>query len=61
MTSDRDQDRPPVKVSRHERLKNKLRENLKRRKSQERERGRLADTQADEQDASPDGQVGKSG
>jgi hypothetical protein len=61
MTTDRDRDRAPVKDSRHERLKNKLRENLKRRKSQERARDRLAGAPAHDGEASPDGDVGKSG
>jgi hypothetical protein len=60
MTTDKDRDRPPVKDSRHERLKNKLRENLRRRKSQERERGRMPDAPAHDGEASPDGEVGKS-
>jgi hypothetical protein len=60
MTADKDQNRPPMKDSRQQRLKNKLRENLKRRKSQLRERGRMADASAQDE-TSPHGQVGKPG
>lgn len=53
------------KATRQDRLKHALRENLKRRKAQERERARerskLADAPSSDHDASPDGQVGKRG
>jgi hypothetical protein len=52
-----------TKAARQDRLKLALRENLKRRKAQERERARerskLADALSSDHDASPDGQVGK--
>jgi hypothetical protein len=51
---------PHVKDSRQDRLKLALRENLKRRKAQARERGRMADPPAQDE-ASPHGQVGKRG
>jgi len=44
--------------ARQDRLKAKLRENLKRRKSQVKERGRLG-VSPDGHQASPDGEVGK--
>ncbi|WP_024510072.1 hypothetical protein [Bradyrhizobium sp. ARR65] len=47
--------------SRQERLKLKLRENLKRRKSQAKERARTADAPSGSHQASPDGEVGKRG
>jgi hypothetical protein len=51
---------PHVKDSREGRLKLALRENLKRRKVQARERGKMTDASAGD-DASLDGQVGKRG
>jgi hypothetical protein len=59
MTQEADKTRPRAKDSRQDRLKSKLRENLKRRKSQERERGRSADAASQDEDASPHGEVGK--
>jgi hypothetical protein len=59
MTPDADKTRPRAKDSRQDRLKNKLRENLKRRKLQERERGKVADAASKGEDASPHGEVGK--
>ena len=50
-----------VKDSRQDRLKGKLRENLKRRKSQERERSKLDDAPSQDEDASPHGEVGNGG
>ena len=47
--------------ARQDRLKQKLRENLKRRKSQVKERGRTAAASSDGHQASPDGEVGKTG
>ena len=47
--------------ARQDRLKQKLRENLKRRKSQVRERDRTAVVSSDGHQASPDGEVGKTG
>jgi hypothetical protein len=47
--------------ARQERLKSKLRENLKRRKSQLKERSRGAGALSEETEASPDGEVGKAG
>jgi hypothetical protein len=51
---------PHVKGSRQDRLKLALRENLKRRKVQARERGKMTDPSAGDE-ASLDGQVGKRG
>jgi hypothetical protein len=45
--------------ARRERLKLKLRENLKRRKSQMKERSRTAAVSSDGHQTSPDGEVGK--
>ncbi|HTC96281.1 MAG TPA: hypothetical protein VK734_01075 [Bradyrhizobium sp.] len=54
---------PRVKDSRQDRLKSALRENLKRRKMQARERDKERaiknDTAASDDDASPDGELGK--
>jgi len=50
---------PRVKDSRQDRLKSALRENLKRRKTQARERAVKNDTGASDDDASPDGELGK--
>ncbi len=47
--------------SRQDRLKLKLRENLKRRKSQIKERSRMAAAPSSCHQASPDGEVGKRG
>jgi hypothetical protein len=52
---------PRVKDSRQDRLKSALRENLKRRKMQARERAVKNDTAASDDDASPDGELGKRG
>jgi len=49
------------KESRRDRLKLALRENLRRRKAQQRERGKLADTPSSSRDAPTHGQVGKVG
>ena len=46
-------------VSRQDRLKLALRENLKRRKAQERERSKPAETSSEGHEAPPDGQVGR--
>jgi len=51
---------PHVKDSRQDRLKLALRENLKRRKAQARERGGMTNPSAGDE-ASLDGQVGKRG
>jgi hypothetical protein len=48
-----------VKDSRQDRLKHKLRENLKRRKSQERARSQAADAPSHEDKTSPHGELGK--
>ena len=48
------------KATRQDRLKLALRENLKRRKAQEKERGKLAETPSSGHQAQPTGQVGKS-
>ncbi len=48
-----------AKDSRQDRLKLALRENLKRRKSQIRERGKTAAARSDGENASPHGQVEK--
>lgn len=45
--------------SRQDRLKSALRENLKRRKAQERERRNIADIPSGHDEASPDGELGK--
>ena len=47
--------------ARQERLKLKLRENLKRRKAQAKERAGTADAPSGSHQASPDGEVGKRG
>jgi hypothetical protein len=46
---------------RQDRLKSKLRENLKRRKFQERARGKMRGAPVSDQEPSPDGEVGKRG
>jgi hypothetical protein len=48
-----------AKDARQDRLKSALRENLKRRKSQIRERGRASAAECDRDEASPSGQVEK--
>ena len=54
---------PRVKDSRQDRLKSALRENLKRRKMQarerDRERGKKNDMTSGDDEASPDGELGK--
>lgn len=55
------QDAPRKAGSRQDRLKLKLRENLKRRKVQERARTKTSDAPSAGHDTSPDGQVGKRG
>ena len=56
---------PRVKDSRQDRLKSALRENLKRRKMQARERDKgyaiKNDTASGDDEASPDGELGKRG
>jgi hypothetical protein len=56
---------PRVKDSRQDRLKSALRENLKRRKAQARERDQERaiknDTAGSDDEASPDGELGKRG
>jgi hypothetical protein len=59
MTADKNKSPPRMKDSRQARLKDKLRENLKRRKSQERARGNMTDAASHDEDASPHGEVGK--
>lgn len=62
MTDDTDKHRrgaDSAKDSRQDRLKLALRENLKRRKSQIRERGKTAAARSDGENASPPGQVEK--
>ena len=54
-----DKSRPSVKDLRQDRLKDKLRENLKRRKSQERARSQAADAPSHEDKTSPHGELGK--
>jgi hypothetical protein len=54
-----DKSQPRAKDSRQDRLKNKLRENLKRRKSQARERDNRTDALSQDEVASPHGEVGK--
>jgi len=49
------------KDSRQDRLKSALRENLKRRKTQARERGKVGGAASTDGEASPDGEVGKRG
>jgi hypothetical protein len=55
------QEVPRKAGSRQARLKLKLRENLKRRKVQERARTRMSDAPSAGDDTCPDGQVGKRG
>jgi hypothetical protein len=50
-----------VKDSRQDRLKTALRENLKRRKMQARERGKKTDMPSNDHEASPHGELGKRG
>ena len=52
---------PRTPNARQDRLKLALRENLKRRKSQARERGKVQDAPLDAAEACPDGEVGKHG
>jgi hypothetical protein len=52
---------PRVKDSRQDRLKTALRENLKRRKMQARERGKKTDMPSNDHEASPHGELGKRG
>jgi hypothetical protein len=59
MTPDKDKSPPRMKDSRQGRLKDRLRENLKRRKSQERARSKITDAPSHDEDASPHGEVGK--
>ena len=51
----------PVKDSRQDRLKLALRENLKRRKTQARERGNKTDMPSNDHESSPHGELGKRG
>jgi hypothetical protein len=60
-TRDEGQRLPLVKDSRQDRLKLALRENLKRRKVQARERGKMTDASSTDDDASLHGEVGKRG
>jgi hypothetical protein len=59
--TDRDEGRAAsrVKDSRQDRLKLALRENLKRRKMQARERGKTTDMPSSDHEAHPDGELGK--
>jgi hypothetical protein len=50
-----------MKDSRQDRLKSALRENLKRRKVQARERGKKTDMPSGDHEASPDGELGRRG
>ena len=61
MTGEKDRGRtvPRVKDSRQDRLKLALRENLKRRKTQARERSKTTDAPSTNPDASPHGELGK--
>ncbi|MBV9560723.1 MAG: hypothetical protein JOY90_09730 [Bradyrhizobium sp.] len=60
MTADEDDDdRGSAAASRRGRLKLKLRENLKRRKVQARERGKVGDAPSIDHETSPGGEVGK--
>ena len=65
MTDEKPQTRPPAAArgdeARQDRLKSKLRENLKRRKSQLKERGRQAGASSEDKQASLDGELGKAG
>ena len=54
-------EKDPKKDPRQDRLKMALRENLKRRKSQARERVKMTDAPSHDEDASPHGEVGKPG
>ena len=53
------QNTPRGEHSRKDRLRLKLRENLRRRKSQLMERSRMVDTRTGGHQVSPDGEVGK--
>jgi hypothetical protein len=65
MTDEKPQTRPPTSArgdeARQNRLKSKLRENLKRRKSQLKERSRTEGVSSEDDDTSPGGEVGKTG
>ena len=65
MADDKDNSEEPAasraKDARQDRLKSALRENLKRRKMQARERAIKSDTAASNDGASPDGELGKRG
>lgn len=65
MADDKDKSKEPVaspvKDSRQDRLKSALRENLKRRKMQARERGKKTDMPSNDHEASPHGELGKRG
>ncbi len=52
---------PREKDSRQDRLKLALRENLKRRKTQARERGKLTEASSAGHETSPNGEVGRRG
>ena len=52
---------PSEKDSRQDRLKSALRENLKRRKTQARERGKASAAPSTDDEASPHGELGKRG
>ena len=60
-TDESERQTPRHKDTRQDRLKSALRENLKRRKSQERERVKTTDAPSHDEDASPHGEVGKGG
>lgn len=61
MTDETERTRGSAEDKRRDRLKLALRENLKRRKSQAREREKGADAPGNDHEASPHGEVGKRG
>ncbi|HTO61567.1 MAG TPA: hypothetical protein VMM15_09955 [Bradyrhizobium sp.] len=58
-TDERQQGARPAKDTRQERLKLALRENLKRRKVQSRERNKVTAAPGNDHDACPHGELGK--
>lgn len=58
-TDENERQKPREKDSRQDRLKLALRENLKRRKSQSRERNKVTAAPGNDHDACPHGELGK--
>jgi len=60
-TDESERQTPRHKDTRQDRLKSALRENLKRRKTQARERGKASAAPSTDDEASPHGELGKRG